>query len=100
MGGTLSHNLNRFGISKPSTPTASHTIQQMQGTPAFLSPENLTAKDNSPAGVYAFSGMLVELFSKIPIWEGLTPFQVITKVVDSRYQGSTPRSAEDMHALL
>ncbi|MCG8622146.1 MAG: hypothetical protein MJE68_09155 [Proteobacteria bacterium] len=48
------------------------TIQQMQGIPAFLSPENLTAQDNSPAGdVYAFGGVLVELFSEIPIWEGL-----------------------------
>ena len=74
--------LTDFGVSKLAIPAASQTIQQVQGTPAFLSPENLTAKDNSPAGdVYAFGGVLVELFSEIPIWEGLTPFQIITKVV-------------------
>jgi hypothetical protein len=34
----------------------------------------------SPAGdVYAFGGVLIELFSEVPIWEGLTPFQIITK---------------------
>ena len=74
--------LTDFGVSKLAIPTASQTIQQVQGTPAFLSPENLTAQDNSPAGdIYALGGVLVELFSEVPIWEGLIPFQIITKVV-------------------
>ena len=74
--------LTDFGVSKLAIPTASQTIQQVQGTPAFLYPENLTAQDNSPAGdIYALGGVLVELFSETPIWEGLTPFQIIIKVV-------------------
>ena len=72
--------LTDFGVSKLAIMTASQTIQQVQGTPAFLLPENLTAQDNSLAGdIYAFGGVLVEHFSEIPIWEGLTPFQIITK---------------------
>ena len=32
-------------------------------------------------------GVLIEVFSEIPIWEGLTPLQIITKVV---VLGETP----------
>lgn len=48
----------------------------------------MTVKDcGTSADVYAFGGVLCELFGEKQLWPGLLPFQIITKVVTL---GETP----------
>ena len=52
------------------------------GTPGFQAPEQLLAETiDVGADVYAFGALLIELFGEKAIWEGLTPYQIIVKVV-------------------
>ena len=54
------------------------------GTPGFQAPEQLLAETiDVGADVYAFGALLIELFGEK---EGLTPYQIIVKVViNSKY---------------
>ena len=74
--------LTDFGISKLLLSTKSFTTTTCQGTPAFLSPEKLMcAPASTGEDVYAFGGVLYELFTENVIWEGLLPFQIIAQVI-------------------
>lgn len=58
------------------------TLGTQKGAPSFQSPEQLTAMDvGTNADIYAFGGVTVELVGEKPVWEGLHPYQIITKVV-------------------
>ena len=53
----------------------------LAGTPGFQPPEQLKAEAiDERADVYAFGVLLIELFGEKVVWEGLTHFQIITKV--------------------
>ena len=71
-----------FGLSRvisSSHVLGTKTIQS--GTPGFQAPEQLRAETiDVGADVYAFGALLIELFTEKPIWEGLTPYQIIVKV--------------------
>ena len=55
------------------------TLGTQKGTPSFQSPEQLTDMDvGTSADIYAFGGVTV---GEKPVWEGLHPYQIITKVV-------------------
>ena len=54
------------------------------GTPGFQAPEQLRAEPiDVGADVYAFGALLIELFGEQPVWQGLTPYQIIVKVAIS-----------------
>ena len=78
-----------FGLSQViTTKRAFGTKTMMSGTPGFQSPEQLMAQDlDERADVYAYGVLLVELFGEKAVWEGLTPFQIMAKVV---IQGTAP----------
>ena len=58
------------------------TKTMMSGTPGFQAPEQLQALEASiKCDVYAVGGVLLELFGERPIWDKLTPSQIICKVV-------------------
>ena len=71
-----------FGLSRvisSSRVLGTKTIQS--GTPGFQAPEQLRAEAiDMGADVYAFGALLIEVFGEKPIWEGLTPYQIIVKV--------------------
>ena len=80
--GSLKAYLTDFGISKLLLSTKSFTTTMCQGTPGFISPEKLVCMPPSTGeDVYAFGGVLYELFSEHVLWEGLLPYQIITKVI-------------------
>jgi serine/threonine protein kinase len=72
-----------FGLSRViTTKRVFGTKTMLAGTPGFQPPEQLMAEAiDQRADVYAFGVLLIELFGGRPVWEGLTPFQIITKVV-------------------
>ena len=78
-----------FGLSNLISSTrvlGTRTI--MAGTPAFQAPEQLKADAvNEGADMYAFGVLLIELFGEKAVWDKLTPYQVIVKVV---LEGATP----------
>ena len=54
----------------------------MSGTPGFQPPEQLMAQVlDERADVYAFGVLLIELYGEKAVWEGLTPYQIMVKVV-------------------
>lgn len=58
------------------------TKTMMSGTPGFQAPEQLQALEaNIKCDVYGVGGVLLELFGERPIWDKLTPSQIICKVV-------------------
>lgn len=83
--GSLHVYLADFGLTRVIVETKIvGTATCQQGTPGFQPPEQLTAKGfDTRADVYAFAGVLVELFGEKTLWEGLLPFQIICKVVTS-----------------
>ena len=53
----------------------------MAGTPGYQAPEQLKAESVGVySDVYAFGCIILVLYSGIPIWPGLTPFQIMSKV--------------------
>ena len=52
------------------------------GTPGFQAPEQLTglSADPTKCDVYAMGGVVVEVLSAKPIWQGMTHFQIMYKV--------------------
>ena len=78
-----------FGLSQVvTTKRAFGTKTMMSGTPGFQPPEQLMAQVlNERADVYAYGVLLVELFGEKAVWEGLTPFQIMAKVV---IEGTAP----------
>ena len=87
-----------FGLSRViSTKRAFGTKTMLAGTPGFQPPEQLMAESyDERADVYAFGVLLIELFSEKMIWEGLTHFQIMTKVV---IQQQTPNSSDTIPAI-
>lgn len=83
--GSLHVYLADFGLTRVMVETkAVGTMTCQQGTPGYQPPEQLTAKGfDWGVDVYAFAGVIVELFGERPLWEGLLPFQIICKVVTS-----------------
>jgi len=75
-----------FGLSQLMVDTRTLGTQTcQQGTSSFQSHEQLTAMDvGTEADIYAFGCLAVELFGGKPVWEGLHPYQIITKVVVHR----------------
>ena len=93
-----------FGLSRVISSghvLGTKTIQS--GTPGFQAPEQLRAElIDVGADVYAFGALLIELFSEKPIWEGLTPYQIIVKVAinsDFPSYGELPSSIQEICAL-
>ena len=78
-----------FGLSRIISSTKIlGTRTLMAGTPAFQAPEQLKVDAvNEGADIYAFGILLIELFGEKAVWEQLTPYQVIVKVV---LEGATP----------
>ena len=53
----------------------------LAGTPGFQPAEQLRAQYvGVECDVYAFGGVLLVVFTEHPLWEGLTPFQIMYKV--------------------
>ena len=53
----------------------------LSGTPGFQAPEQLKQLSvDGRCDVYAFGGVLIELFGGKPLWPSLTHFQIMYKV--------------------
>ena len=100
--GSLHVYLADFGLTRVIVETKIvGTVTCQQGTPGFQPPEQLTAKGfDTSADVYAFAGVLVELFGEKPLWEGLLPFQIICKVVTSSEVPPYNHIDHHLHALV
>lgn len=62
----------------------------MAGTPGFQSPEQLKSENvGVESDVYAFGCLLLTIFSSLPLWPGLTPFQIMSKVTISNLRPDT-----------
>ena len=87
-----------FGLSHViSTKRAFGTNTMLSRTPGFQPPEQLMPESfDEQADVYACGVLLIELFSEKMVWEGLTHFQIMTKVV---IQQQTPNSSDTIPAI-
>jgi len=90
-----------FGLSQLMVDTRTLGTQTcQQGTPSFQSHEQLTAMDvGTEADIYAFGCLAVELFGRKPVWEGLHPYQIITKVVVDREKPNIGHLDPKLHPL-
>lgn len=72
-----------FGLSRViTTKRVFGTKTMLSGTPGFQPPEQLMAQVlDEKADVYACGVLFIELFGERTVWEGLTPFQIMAKVV-------------------
>ena len=81
---TLHVTLTDFGLSHAMLNTSSiGTKTAMAGSPGYQSPEQLQALKKEigpPSDVFAFGCVIVTLYSEVPLWPGLTPFQIMCKV--------------------
>lgn len=74
--------LTDFGLSRLINNTAvMGTRTMMAGTPGFQSPEQLKVHNVGPlTDVYAFGCIVIVIYSRKPLWPGLTPYQIVVKV--------------------
>ena len=81
---TLHVTLTDFGLSHAMLNTSSiGTKRAMAGSPGYQSPEQLQALKKEigpPSDVFAFGCVIVTLYREVPLWPGLTPFQIMCKV--------------------
>ena len=81
---TLHVTLTDFGLSHAMLNTLSIvTKTAMAGWPGYQSPEQLQALKKEigpPSDVFAFGCVIVTLYHEVPLWPGLTPFQIMCKV--------------------
>ena len=72
----------------------------MAGSPGFQPAEQLRAQSvGVESDVYAFGGVLLVVFTERPIWEGLSPYQIMYKVSVENAVPDTTDLDEEMAAL-
>ena len=71
-----------FGLARAISATrAIGTHNMLSGTPRFQAPEQLKQENIGVlCDVYAFGGVLVELFGGRPLWPMLSHFQIMYNV--------------------
>lgn len=91
-----------FGLSKCDDLAATRATAGLCGTPAFMAPEYLDgAMFHQKCDVYSYAMVLYEIWTRGFPWEGLSPPQIIAKVVVQRLRPEVPPSIpRDMRARM
>ena len=76
-------NTNQFGTA---------TMRARVGTPGFQAPEQLMGVTiTDKCDVYAFGGVMTELFGEKPLWDRETPYSITYKVTcKGQFKGQFP----------
>ena len=71
-----------FGLAKVLTESGTMTSSTMMaGTPGFQAPEQLKGEKLSPkCDVYAFGGVVTELFGCKPLWPKMSAYRIMVTV--------------------
>ena len=73
--------LTDFGLTRLITSSMKQT--NAVGTPGFQSPEQIRQENvNEKSDVYSFGCVMIELCGKVPIWQGMSPYQIIFEVTE------------------
>ena len=76
------------------------TKTMLAGSPGFQPPEQLRAESvGIESDVYAFGAVLLVVFTERPVWEGLSPYQIMYKVSVNNETPSTVDLDKDMCVL-
>ncbi|KAH8074825.1 protein kinase [Aureococcus anophagefferens] len=90
-----------FGLSKCDDLAATRATAGLCGTPAFMAPEYLDGGAfHEKCDVYSYAMVLYEIWTRGYPWEGLSPPQVIFKVVQRLRPEAPPSMPGDVRALM